>query len=184
MRSVIVTRGAAAIDFATLVAHIKGDLADEQDYLEQLVVPAVEDLFSRHTRCFLTPTVVEHRQHGWPEDSSLIPLKWGPVTAVASVTYTDLSGEVQPLAASQWRLRYVDDQTSVIWLLATPPVLDGSEVVVRYTAGFPGVPKSAQLWMLGHIAHAWANRGDGGGIPAEPLPNLDAYIATWRRTVI
>lgn len=184
MRSVIVAPGAAAISFETLVAHLKGDLTDEQAYVEGVLVPAVQGMFSRLTRCFATSTTVEHRQHGWPDLANCIDLQWGPVSGVLSVSYTDAAGQPQTLPSDQWRLRHRDGQSSSVVLLSNPVVQDGSEVVVRYTAGFVAVPAEVELWMLGHIAHAWANRGDGGGIPAEPLPNLDVFIAAWRRAAI
>lgn len=183
MRTVVITPGAAALTFDEVQAQLREVSTAEQLWLTQIIMPAVEGLFLQATRCHLTPTVVEHRQHGWPLQGGAITLQRGPVQSVASVTYTDPAGATQTLATTSWRLRHDDEQTTSVQLLDTPEVQDGSEVVVRYTAGFATVPANARAWLLGQVAHLWANRGDEAQ-QADPLPHLNTLIAAWSRVPI
>jgi uncharacterized phiE125 gp8 family phage protein len=183
MRTVVITPGAAALTFEEVQAQLREVSTAERLWLTQIIMPAVEGLFLEATRCHLTPTVLEHRQHGWPVCDNAIALNRGPVQSVASVKYIDPAGTEQTLPTSAWRLRHVDEQTAHVLPLDAPEAQEHTEVVVRYTAGFAVVPAHARTWLLGQVAHLWANRGDEAQ-QAEPLPHLNTLIAGWARVAI
>ena len=117
----------------------------------------------------------------------ILPL--APATSVASVTYADVGGATQTLAADQWRLiegadaARVEPAEGVTW----PQTAERSDAVtVTFTAGYGGaadVPEALRHAILMTVHDLYEHRGEaviGGGVRRVPL-GVEALAGPYRR---
>lgn len=161
--SLIEVLGPAAepVTLAEAKVQCRIDTSDEDAYVEGLI-KAARRAVERFLRRRLVTQTVEFRRSGFGRS---IALPIAPVQAVTSVTYLDLAGVEQTLAADQYRLArsslpfYLVPAHGVTW----PSVLGGKDTVgIRLTVGYgdtgADVPPDIKAAVLMLIAHFHEHR--------------------------
>lgn len=121
-------------------------------------------------------------------------LERGPVTAITSITYTDMAGASQTMPSTDYAtdltgpLPRITPVFGKIWPIALPQI---GAVQVNYTAGFGGtaasVPEGIRHWMLMRIATLYNNREEVAVVSrgkVEPLPYVDSLLDPYRVVVL
>lgn len=161
---------AEPVTLAEAKAQCRIDTSDEDVYLEGLI-KAARRAVERFLRRRLVTQTVEYRRSGLGRS---IALPIAPVQAVTSVSYLDLAGVEQTLAADQYRLARSSSPFSlvpahgVVW----PSVLGGEDTVgIRLTVGYgdagADVPPDIKAAVLMLIAHFDEHREATGPAVSE-----------------
>lgn len=118
-------------------AHLRVTTSDHDTYIEALIKAARQYVEMYTGRSLMGQTWVLRLDHDWPGDQIVLPRP--PTLTVSSITYVDLDGATQTLAADQYQVdvaRHLGTITpayDVTW----PDVRDQlSAITVTYTAGY------------------------------------------------
>lgn len=152
------------------------------DTLIDGLIVAARNIAQGYTgRLLITQTVTEKRDDFTQFDS--FPLRWGPVTSVTSVTYTDTAGNSQTLATTVYGTSLYDIparlflKSGQVW----PDLYDQRDVVtVVYVAGYANaaaVPDELKAAMYMLIADMYENRTDY----VKKMPTAAEYLMDHHR---
>jgi uncharacterized phiE125 gp8 family phage protein len=191
MVSVVITPSElVALQAADVRQQCRIDDTAEDQYIDQVLIPAVCALFEERTQCKLFNAICEDRLPAWPR-TGRIDLGFGVVRSVQSITYLDADGVSQVLDASAYQALpdavpgevHLAPGQSAPTMLAHPAALR-----VRYVAGVAvapaSLPRDVRLWLLLHVAHFWTNREAGQSAKLEPLLHADGLISAYLRNPI
>lgn len=179
-----------ALQAADVRQQCRIDDSAEDQYIEQVLIPAVCSMFEERTQCKLFSTVCEDRLPAWPR-TGRIDLGFGVVRSVQSVTYLDADGASQTLepAAYQVLPDVVPGEVHLAFGRSLPTMRTHPAALrVRYVAGLAeapaSLPRDVRLWLLLHVGHFMANREAGQPVKFEPLLHADGLIAAYLRNPI
>jgi uncharacterized phiE125 gp8 family phage protein len=159
--------------------RIESDITDEDALLGALVKAMRRYAENLTHRAFMQrdlqlvlpcwPRVCIHDQ-----EFTAIELPWPPLVAVTEITYMDLDGNTQTLAADQYEVHAWREPALIVpeWEVSWPSTRAALDAVrVSYTAGYApvgspddeaaqqaGVPENLKLWMKARLATLYANR--------------------------
>lgn len=170
-----------SLDEARLHLRIDADNTSEDDLISALIVTARE-VAEQYTGRALAPQTLEAALDEFPNLRSRqwthrrqtlarcdeIELPRPPVTAVASIKYTDLDGTEQTVDPTWYSLSTYGDSREItlaygrFWPF-TQPIADA--VRIRFAAGYgadggPALPKAVKAAILLLVGHLYENRQD------------------------
>jgi uncharacterized phiE125 gp8 family phage protein len=176
---VLITPPAAMpVSLVEAKAHLRVDHDDDDAVIEGMVAAATSylDGYNGILGRAIMPQVWREE---WDGFHPAFPLRLGPVSAVAGISYTDGAG----LPATATGARVV---TSAGAAFVFPAVAaswpSGSAVSVEYTAGYATVPPALKMAILLHIGALYENREGVAEKSMAVLPlAYEALIAPYRR---
>lgn len=172
------------ISLSEAKAHLRVAIADDDGLIAGYILAAREHIENETRRAFLTQTWDYTIDYCWPCErvggsyKRRIVLPRPPVQSVTSITYIDLNGATQTLAANQYKLAkadtgewFIEPAYGVTW----PSVRNEmAAVTVRFVAGYganPGdVPEPLRQAILLLIGHFYENREAVGAANLIELP--------------
>lgn len=153
-------------------------------YLTALIQAARQFAEQELNRKLITQTLDAYFDE-FPDEFSLFPLQ-----SVTSITYVDLDGVTQTLAATEYSVdKYsVPARITLAYGKSWPSVRDqANAVTVRFVAGYgdaADVPAGIRQWMLMRIATLYENRAeitiDGRGMVQLPQNFVDCLLDPYR----
>jgi uncharacterized phiE125 gp8 family phage protein len=153
--------------------HLRVEHANDDTYIETLILAAREWGEAFQNRSWITRTLVLHL-NGWPEKSLLLP--HGPVQSIVSITYTIDGGDTFTVDPGIYRFLAggrLDLRNGKTW--PAIPLDADLEVFIEYTAGYGDtaaeIPARFRQAVLLLVGHWYENREEVlVGDAAEPLP--------------
>lgn len=175
MTAQIVTFTAPASEPITLAEakmHCRIDNADEDELVIMLIASV-----RQHAETILRRRLITQTLDGYL-DAFPMEIKLMPLQSVTSITYVDIAGATQTLAADQYLVDAVSQPARIAQAYGvTWPATrtQNNAVRVRFVAGYglpAAVPQCIKSWMLVRIATLFSNRqqiiiGPGGKIEIE-----------------
>lgn len=191
MVSVVITPSElVALEAADVRQQCRIDDSAEDQYIEQVLIPAVCSMFEERTQCKLFNTVCEDRLPAWPR-TGRIDLGFGVVRSVQSVSYLNADGVSQTLGFGAYQVLpdVVPGEVHLAPGQSAPTMLTHpAALTVRYVAGVAvapeSLPRDVRLWLLLHVAHFWTNREAAQTNELKPLLHADGLIAAYLRNPI
>ncbi|MEM6666190.1 MAG: head-tail connector protein [Pseudomonadota bacterium] len=143
------------VALADVKAHLRIDHADEDDYLNALIVGARMRLESESDQAFVTQTWIAYLDR-WPATGEYrIPL--GPVSSITEVTVRDAAGTQTAVSPSLYALDAASEPARLVLTGALPsPAAIPNGIAVTFQVGFgaaadvPGDLKHALLMVIAH----------------------------------
>lgn len=175
------------LTLAEAKAHLRVDIADE-DALINSIITATRQYCEQITGRSL---LAQQWRLVLDQFPPVIELEKGPITAITSVIYTDMSGAVQTAAESDYvadlsgSLTRLTPKFGAIWPIALPQI---GSVAVNFTAGYgaaaASVPVGLKNWMLLRIAALYNSREElvvlHRGESVAPHPFIDSLLDAYR----
>ncbi len=163
--SLVTAPGSMPVTVAEVALQVRFDLTDESDLIDIYIAAITAKAESRLKRALITQTW-KVELFKFPADSEGIPLFMGPVSAVNSVKYLDVDGDLQTLSDSVYSLVNdgEDNRPRVIldYDQTWPSCREQTgSVVVEYVAGYgvaAAVPNAIKAWILINVATLYENR--------------------------
>jgi uncharacterized phiE125 gp8 family phage protein len=166
-------------------AHCRVDVDDDDALFETLIV-AAREYCETFTHRALAPQTWDYKFNMFPTGwYAPIVLPMPPVTAITSITYTDINNVSQTWASTN----YTTDLPSGPWaaparivpnygVIYPVTLLVINAVTVRFTAGYSSTPEAIKHAMKLLIAHWYKNReGVVTDLRAESLPHaIDSLL--------
>ena len=189
---VVVTVEPAAEPVLTvdLVAHVRGPEDGQDDDLLDGYALAARAHIEQMTGTKLINQTVRFKATEW-DDMEALPV--APLSAVASVTYTDTDGQSQTLSTNVYEAR-LDGLEPAIVLKAEqswPSIRPGSQVIVTGTAGYGAAGSNVPAAILQAIklivGDAYLHRESTSDSPAMTAPvvaTVDALLSNFRKHLI
>lgn len=158
-------------------AHLRVDFADDDAYIDSLIVAAREQVEHETKRALATQTWDLYRD--W--FSCQMRLPFGNLQSVASIKYFDTEGVEHAVDPSVYHVVTWEDPGRVVqaygksWPSATLRTVGG--VVIRFTCGYgtpAAIPAALKQSMLLRIGHWYDNREQivvGQGVVVNEIPN-------------
>lgn len=188
----LVRTGDPAVELVTTAeakAHLRVLHADDDTYIDTLVVLARKKLEKEADRAFVTQTWEMHLDR-FPDEPE-IEFPRAPLQSVTSVGYTDTNGDAQTFSAES----YIVDTSGECGRIglaegeswpATQPVID--VVTITFVAGYgdaaSDVPEHVKHWVLLYVAHLYENREPVvTGTIVTPIPDTLAALFEHERVV-
>lgn len=179
------------ITVETLRAHLRKDDTDEDQYLNEIIIPSarqsVEEALGQG---LITQTWEWYWDGGWPATGVLVfPI--GPVLSVTSVKYLDVDGTEQTWASSNYTLAIKSDRQrlwlneSVVWpdVDTQRPEVAWAEFVVGHGTDPDDVPAKARHLVLLMAEHIYEHRGPVlTGTAVHEVPKTLDYLVEQCRT--
>ncbi len=159
--------------------HLRVDHSDEDALITSLIVAARRMAEHELHRGLITQTIDVYLDAFGDE------IRLPPVSAVTSITYVDLNGATQTLAADQYQTDLYGEPARILpaYAVIWPATRDQANAVkIRCTAGFgaaAAVPDGIKQWMLLQIGHWYAHR-EAVDSKLEPLPFADTLLDPYR----
>jgi hypothetical protein len=190
---------------ADVKAHLRVDI-DDEDALITMLIAAVRNYAEQITaRSFITqkwklvldafPGPSEPTTVPWGTGFSLpgnaVLLEKGPITAIDSIQYVDMSGATLTAAAGSYvadlsgPLARVTPRFGQIWPVTLPQI---GSATINFTAGYgadsAAVPQGLKNWMLLRIGALYKNREEVAvlqrGESVDKMPFIDSLLDPYR----
>lgn len=175
------------ITLAELKAHLRVDIDDEDDLLTSLLVAARQAVEHRTRRQMLTATWTLTLP-GFPS-CGRIELPYTNLQSVTGVSYADLNGAAQTLAASDYRVITATDPGFVVLAPTSSwpatEVGNAEPVTVVYVAGYgedaADVPEALRHAIKLLAAHWYWHRESASEDSVRPVPDtIDWLLAQYK----
>lgn len=176
----ITAPSALAVSLAETKAHLKVDFADDDALITMMISAATEAAEQATGRAFMQQTW-QLTLDAFPE---AFELTRPPVSAIASVQYTDTDGVLQTLASSEYSLDNASDHGFAYLVpaygTAWPDTREQiNAVAVQYVCGYASaatVPPLVRSWILLQIGAMYTNREAEGGVQTYALGFADRLL--------
>lgn len=155
------------ITLAEAKAHLRVDIADENDLVTSLIVAARQYCESHTHRAFITQTW-DLALDDFPCDFASLELPKAPLVSVSSVTYVDTNGTPQTWSSANYSVYAPSGPLAgpgkiiPAYQVSYPLVRDSENAVtIRFVAGYgaaTSVPDQIKAAMKLLIGHWFANR--------------------------
>jgi uncharacterized phiE125 gp8 family phage protein len=147
-----------SVDLALAKAQLRVTGTSEDTLIGQYLA-AAKAWVEKYTSVKLESGEVEERFTAF---SDYLSLGWGPEPAEASIAYLDTAGEEQTLADGSIVGGRLYPPAGTEW----PVILDPSEIVVTYTAGYTVAPPELDQAVLLLVTEYYENRSAGDASPS------------------
>jgi uncharacterized phiE125 gp8 family phage protein len=199
----ITAPAAEPLVLADVKLHLRVDFVDDDALIALLIVAArqyveqitASSLVKQKWRLVLDsfpgsaePSLVQFgRIFALPGNAVL--LEKGPVTAIDSITYIDMTGTSQIMPATDYvvdpsgQLARITPKFGKIWPIPLPQI---AAVQVNFTAGYAdaaSVPEGVKQWLKLRIGALYENREEvvsGRSITVTPMPFIDSLLDAYR----
>lgn len=170
-------------------AHLRVDAPDD-DALINALITAVRQYCEQITaRSLVAQKWSFVMDSFYSQDSQVVYLEKGPITAIDSITYTDMGGVTQTMPATDYAvdlsgtLARITPRFGKIWPITLPQI---ASAAVNFTAGYGAaidVPQGLKSWMKLRIGSLYENREDvltGARIIVLEMPFVDSLLDAYR----
>jgi uncharacterized phiE125 gp8 family phage protein len=158
------------VDLETVKTQARIDTNEDDDFIENIIIPTARDRAQQYLRRSLIDTVVDITWDGFPwyriDQAFFVP--WAPIKAIHSISFRDSYDVVTTLSSTQYRLEAGNEPARIVPSYGNlwPNTSGGiGAVTVRAIAGYPHV--------LGNIAP-----------PGSPTPTPEQYRANIPPSII
>lgn len=159
------------LTLAEAKVFLRVDVTDD-DALITGLISAAREYAEHYTGATFATVEYELALDAFPADAIALPNP--PVSAVASVKYTDTAGVEQTIDPDSYVLADYGMVPSIYPLDPWPSVgAYPNPVRVRYTASGAAVPAVVKVAMLELVAYYYEHRDDAGAVPAAITRLLD-----------
>jgi uncharacterized phiE125 gp8 family phage protein len=178
--------GAAALDLATVRAHLRLDDTSQDPVLTALM-GAAQRMVEGPGGCGLAlkPSTWVLSLDAFADQ---IDLELGPVASVTGITYVDIAGATQTLAGTEYLVDLTSRPARIVTAFGKswPAIREQPGAVrITFTAGAATVPEDLVLAMTLMVAHWFENREAVTEAGLAPLPlGVEALLGPHRRHAI
>ncbi len=149
-------------------------------------ITAVRQYAEQETGCSLLTQTWRKTMDAWPACGEIL-LEKGPVTAISSITYTDMGESPATWSSAEYVADLSGQHARIaprfgrVWPVALPQI---GAIAVTFVAGYgdaAAVPEGIKLWMKARISALYENRDEWVvGKAVNAVPAIDSFLNAYR----
>lgn len=171
------------VTLAQAKLHLRIDHEEEDDYLNDIIIPSARQRVERETHRALISQQWRLTLDAFPDGAVHVPLP--PLISVDAITYLDPDGDSQTLSSALYRVVTTGSPGRIVptYGYYWPSTRDiAGAVTVDYTAGYASIPGAIISAILLLVGHLYENREAvtiaeaGSALPLSVQWLLEPYV--------